>query len=207
MSWRIPLEKAIKQNSKDAASRYVQVATIAHDTQAPSIRTIVFRGFSDSHLAFVTDSRSQKIRDIQRDNRVEVCWYFANTREQFRISGEMYVLPPVSLSDLREKSIEGLKITGERLETIRKEYYERMSPAGRESFAWPCPGSPIEAENWYDTISTQSEEEKNSIGFEHFCVLLMDVKRVDHLQLRGKPQQRRIFELNEGDWKETDVYP
>jgi len=81
---------------------YFQLATNSLNGY-PSNRTIVFRGFlkegeiddqekslsefmSKNPLKFTTDVRSEKVKELHLDNRAQLCWYFHDTKEQFRFS-------------------------------------------------------------------------------------------------------------------------
>ena len=91
--WRSPLSRALHRNRSLPNARYVQLATVRPDG-SPANRTIVFRGFVEEPfcnstplydtLQFVTDRRSEKVIEIEHQVLGEVCWYFPNTREQFR---------------------------------------------------------------------------------------------------------------------------
>jgi hypothetical protein len=81
MDWMAGLKASIN----DESPSFFQLATTGLDG-APRNRTAVFRGFEGSALLLVTRSDSAKVREIRRDGRVEICWYFGGSREQYRIS-------------------------------------------------------------------------------------------------------------------------
>ena len=88
--WRSPLARAIHKNQSLVYARYLQLATVTPEGQ-PANRTIVFRGFlqQTNQLKFITDSRSQKVEEIDKNAWGEACWYFPKTREQFRLKGKL----------------------------------------------------------------------------------------------------------------------
>ncbi|MFM7406931.1 MAG: pyridoxamine 5'-phosphate oxidase family protein, partial [Cuspidothrix sp.] len=83
--WRSLISHALHRNRSLVYSRYVQLATVG-ENGLPANRTIVFRGFLEdtNQLKFITDIRSQKAEQISKQPAAEICWYFPNTREQFR---------------------------------------------------------------------------------------------------------------------------
>jgi PPOX class probable FMN-dependent enzyme len=91
--WRSLITRALHQNRSLVYSRYLQLATV-RENGFPANRTVVFRGFLDdtNQLKFITDIRSEKAEQILKQSAAEVCWYFPNTREQFRISGELILI-------------------------------------------------------------------------------------------------------------------
>ena len=88
--WQSALKEALRKNKRDAHNRYLQLATVREDG-SPANRTVVFRGFTEnsSQLCMVTDLRSEKLAEIALQPMGEACWYFTNTREQFRLRGEL----------------------------------------------------------------------------------------------------------------------
>ncbi|KAJ1549815.1 hypothetical protein HK405_002211, partial [Cladochytrium tenue] len=140
---------------------FLQLATVRPDG-TPSNRTIVFRGFwdpapttgprFDSLLEFVTDARSQKCGDIATTDGgilAEACWYFPATREQFRLSGRLYIVTaptPAAAADATysppppPRLPPGVPAAHAEVERLR--LWRTMSPALRASFAAPPPLSP-----------------------------------------------------------------
>ncbi|KAG2176983.1 hypothetical protein INT43_007637 [Umbelopsis isabellina] len=93
------LAKNIK-DVKDAA--YVQLSTIRLDG-SPANRTVAFRGFAaEDHaeetgwesdlLLFTCDKRTEKMKELQHDSRVEIAWWMSKTGDQFRIRGRMHMI-------------------------------------------------------------------------------------------------------------------
>nr|WP_265264241.1 pyridoxamine 5'-phosphate oxidase family protein [Spirulina subsalsa] len=92
--WRSPLSHALHRNRSQPFSRYLQLATITPDGY-PANRTVVFRGFTPqgNALKIITDSRSEKFQQLHHSPWGEICWYFSQTREQFRLFGSNEALP------------------------------------------------------------------------------------------------------------------
>lgn len=119
---------------------WVQLATVRNGR--PAVRTVVHRGIvNDSWvgqpcLTFVTDARSEKVKQINSNHFAEVAWYFAITREQWRISGSLAIVTATAHVGFSDPSW-----TPEALQNARRAAWLRMSDAGRAQFAWPSPGT------------------------------------------------------------------
>jgi pyridoxamine 5'-phosphate oxidase len=188
--WRSPLARALHRNRSLVYSRYVQLATVRANGQ-PANRTIVFRGFLDdsNQLRFVTDDRSDKTDQIQQNPWGEICWYFPNTREQFRLFGTLQLIDANS--------------TDTSLKTAREKIWQELSSAARLQFAWAHPGKPRNSAD-----SFQPADPDATTPLTNFCLLLLNPTQVDHLELRGNPQNRWIYQLDsEQNWSTTEVNP
>ena len=188
--WRSPLAHALHRNRALPYARYVQLATLRTDGR-PANRTVVFRGFLENtnQLRFVADRRSEKTGQLDVQPWGEICWYFPKTREQFRILGTMRVVS----ADCADEDL--LK--------ARKMLWHDLSDGGRSQFAWASPKQPKAAPleqttpNPLDPLPT-------------FCLLLLEPTQVDHLELRGDPQNRYLYSKEEDqleNWSKTEVNP
>ena len=188
--WRSYLARALQKNRFQPHSRYLQLATVQADGY-PANRTVVFRGFlEDSNkLKIITDTRSEKITQIYHQPRGEICWYFTVTREQFRLAGELTLVDD--------------KHPDSQLQAARYSTWEQISDNAREQFTWAEPGEPKTTRE--NSCAVPIDKIK---PLDNFCLLLLDPVRVDHLQLRGDPQNRCLYVLNNsGVWKSTEVNP
>lgn len=189
--WRSPLSSAIHRNRSKPHSRYFQLATV-NPQGNPANRTVVFRGFlEDEHstIKIITDARSSKIQDIAHKSKSEICWYFTKTREQFRISGNL------RLVTVEEADLE--------LQKARKITWHNLSDSARSQFAWPDPAQPVADESAFDVDPLDP-----NLPLDNFCLLLLIPNQVDHLQLKGNPQQRCIYKLEEDrSWSSDRVNP
>jgi PPOX class probable FMN-dependent enzyme len=189
--WRSPLARALHRNRSQPHSRYLQLATVTPEG-LPANRTVVFRGFwSDTDwLQLVTDSRSEKIAHIQYQPLAEVCWYFTKTREQFRLAGELILITAIC----EDKN----------LQLARQAAWQKLSDSARLQFAWPFPGKPREDGKKVFAPTQPSEREP----LDNFCLLLLDTKKVDWLELRGEPQNRTLYLLQgEQSWLTQQINP
>ncbi len=186
--WRTPLARALHSNRSLVYSRYPQLATV--DSQGrPHNRTIVFRGFSGdtNTLEFITDQRSEKVAQIHQQPWAELCWYFPQTREQFRLAGWVQIIDGSHSSPLAQ--------------TARHHRWQSLSAAGRQQFTWPHPGQPRQGD--LPTAPTAPHAPP-----AHFCLLWLCPQHVDHLELRGNPQNRYSYQKGADQiWIVQEVNP
>ncbi len=187
--WRAPLARALHHNRSQPDRRYLQLATIGRDGY-PANRTVVFRGFLEpgDRLMVVSDTRSTKIEQIAANSAAEACWYFAKTREQFRLQGHLTVVTA-------ETDVAALRNTREQL-------WQNLSDAARQQFTWPSPGQKRQAQRF------TTEPCPLPKPLPHFCLILLEPNRVDHLMLRGEPQNRIIYiHQCQDQWQAQRVNP
>jgi PPOX class probable FMN-dependent enzyme len=191
--WRQPLAHALYRNRSLAYSRYAQLATVRSDGR-PANRTIVFRGFLNdtNQLKFITDDRSDKIEQIVQQPWGELCWYFPKTREQFRLFGELAI-------------VKGNEIDSE-LAAARTAQWQDLSDAARLQFAWPHPSKPRDESTRFDVPAPDATQPP-----DNFCLLLLNPIQVDHLELRGNPQNRyrydRVEASDKTQWLTQEINP
>jgi PPOX class probable FMN-dependent enzyme len=150
---------------------------------------VVFRDFrpDTNCLLFVTDRRSHKVVELTHHAAAEVCWYFANSREQFRIGGA------IALIDANQTTPEAVQ--------LRHQVWAKLSDNARQQFAWPHPGQPrVETGFEPSDLAPQTP-------LETFVVLELTPDWVDHLELRGEPQNRHQYWLVKGTWQQQAVNP
>ncbi|MCC5637570.1 pyridoxamine 5'-phosphate oxidase family protein [Nostoc sp. CHAB 5844] len=187
--WRGAIARALHRNRSLIYARYLQLATVRADHR-PANRTVVFRDFlqDTNQLKFITDTRSDKIDQIKTQPWAEACWYFPNTREQFRISGRL------TLVDSKDSVLQSARLTT----------WQQLSDAARLQFAWPHPGKPRDVAPGAFTPPAPDPVQPVS----NFCLLLLDPMQVDHLELQGEPQNRSIYQLDENqEWCYEEVNP
>jgi pyridoxamine 5'-phosphate oxidase len=188
--WRPSLALALYRNRQAPSSRFVQLATIRRDGR-PANRTVVFRGFlHDTYqLTFVVDRRSAKAEDLTRFPWAEACWYFPVTQEQFRIGGTTTLV--------------GDEEPDPTLREVRLECWRELSDSARLSFAWPAPGEPRNAR-----VPFPTDHPDRTSPLPHFCLLVLEPREVDHLEINGTPQNRWDYRCDEvGRWSAVEVNP
>ncbi len=189
--WRSLLSRALHKNRSLPYARYFQLATVRPDSR-PANRTVVFRGFLEDtdQLKIITDSRSQKADHIDHQSWGEACWYFPNTREQFRFAGQLTLV--------------GADYPDQTLKEARQTTWQDLSDAARLQFAWPHPGEARTEDN--GAFSPPSPDPKQPLS--NFCLILLQPVQVDHLELRGDPQNRSLYyQTSDRDWIKQAVNP
>lgn len=188
--WRQILTGVLHRNRKQPFSRYFQLATVQTDGY-PANRTVVFRGFLNdtSQLKIIVDSRSQKIDQIQHQPFAEACWYFTETREQFRLAGQLTLI--------------GADYNDVELQKSRVSTWQELSDNARVQFAWAHPGKQRATS---EAFAPPLPDAMNPLP--NFCLLLLDPVKVDHLQLRGEPQNRYLYTRDDlGNWSCVEINP
>jgi len=197
--WRSPLARALHLHRSQPQARYFQLATVAPDGK-PRNRTVVFRGFSNQcdRLRIVTDSRSEKIAQLQQQPWGEACWYFAKTREQFRLAGPLLAVTNVTQEATAE-------VPDPELQRERIQVWQALSENARLQFAWPQP----KGDRATDPDAFTPEPPDAEAPPETFALLLLAPQRVDRLALRGNPQDRWLYDLDvaSGQWSERAANP
>ena len=187
-SWKRLIARAVKGGPREA--RYMQLATV-DATGKPHNRTVVFRGFlpGTDRPTFTTDARSQKIDQITKDPRAELCWYFATVRQQFRLSGSLKLVGPQHRYEAYQRA--------------REVVWARLSEGIRRRFAWPHPLRPRSDASEYDV-----DVPGPGRPLANFRLVIMDVSDVDHLNLATDPHQRTLYTRRRGgDWVRHEVNP
>ncbi|MDJ0619293.1 MAG: pyridoxamine 5'-phosphate oxidase family protein [Calothrix sp. MO_192.B10] len=188
--WRSLISRALHRNRSLVYARYLQLATVKQNGR-PANRTVVFRGFwqETNKLKIITDSRSQKFTEIQEQPWGEICWYFPKTREQFRLTGE------ITLVNSNNNNND--------LQNARHSTWQEISDNARIQFAWAHPG---EKRANLEAFSPPLPD--GIVPLDNFCLLLFEPVEVDHLELKGEPQNRWLYTKNElGNWETLEVNP
>jgi pyridoxamine 5'-phosphate oxidase len=189
--WRSLLARALHRNRSLVYARYAQLATVRNDGR-PANRTVVFRGFLEptQQLKFITDRRSEKVGQILAQSWGELCWYFPTSREQFRLSGKLTLVQ----ADCADPE----------LAKARQMQWHDLSDAARGQFDWPDPGK-LRSE----AASFNQPPPDPLQPLPNFCLLLLDPTEVDHLELRGDPQNRCLYRYQPetAEWLVESVNP
>lgn len=209
--WMKPLKAALqhggsqrqKRDRSEAKRKQVQFATVDPETMAPSVRTIVFRGFmplglmlpddgasggnideqESCALMFITDSRAAKVRHLNHPaspSLVECCWWLDEAGVQFRISGRAVLATANSEEPL--------------LRAASMAVWERLQISTKRTFIWQSPGEPIAGAD-AGGIAPGADAEP-TLEEAHFALVVVLPERVDELHLGGK--QRRVMYTLEG---------
>ncbi len=205
-TWRQRLARSLHVNRSQAQSKYFQVASVSKDG-LPKNRTMVFRGFvPDSlNLLSVTDIRSDKVIDwkVSTPKKFEICWYFAGSREQYRVAGHVSLVSSALIHDANPRSPQ--RNTAYFSDKFLREQWQNLSDAAKAQFFWPTPRAPFEAD--IDTnikdVNQRTENDDDVIS-DNFCVVIFTPLTVDYLNLKHSPQLRCLSDF-ENDWLEVVV--
>ena len=177
--WLPQISSYSKKESKFPSSRYVQLSTIGIDS-TPRVRTVVFRGWSDSYkMKIFTDKRSLKFKEIKNNKNVEICWYFLKSRCQFRLRG---------LASM----------------DFGKDYFNswmNLNDEAKSTWGWPNPGT-----KYIDDTNSGQIENNNTDFIDNFILLKIEIFYVDKLILSKPKQFRKRWILNK-DWSEERINP
>ncbi len=188
--WRSPLSRALHRNRSLPYARYFQLATIRPNGR-PANRTVVFRGFfaDTNQIIVVTDDRSEKPEQIEHSPDAEACWYFPNTREQFRIAGSLKLVRATDPDQALQKA--------------RQAAWQALSDSARIQFAWGHPGQPRSEVSAFSPPPPDPDQ-----PLPQFCLVLLEPVQVDHLELRGDPQNRYQYQRDEQNhWTMQEINP
>ena len=125
--WRLAITSSYNKEGKSVSKKWLQFASTSINN-LPRLRTVVFRGWSEYHSILIyTDKRSEKIKDIRNNNKVELLWLFPKSKSQFRFKGEAYEIK----------------------ENIK--FWNNLSEKSKYSWFWPNPGEKLSPKKLFDT--------------------------------------------------------
>jgi pyridoxamine 5'-phosphate oxidase len=173
---------------RDAGFRMTQFASIGPDG-APRLRTVVLRGasFEECTVRFHTDSRSPKIAEISANGSVSLVSYNRASGEQIRIEGQA--------------------IAHHRNDFARTAWQASQGQSRicyRTAFSPGAPLSSVKDADITDAMRTPNDED---IGFEHFCAVVITVRRLDWLDLAASGHRRAVFDWTGDEWRGKWVAP
>ena len=179
--WLSTIISVQNKESKFHSSRWIQLATVGLDN-TPRVRTVVFRGWSDSYeMEILTDKRSMKYFELEANNSVEICWLFSKSKYQFRLRG-------TSRTDLGIDCIN---------------HWEQLDKKNKLMWTWPSPGNPFTNKK-IEQLDLQSVPSKLS----NFILLKIDIFYVDQLILESPIHFRRRWTRNpKHEWNEERINP
>jgi pyridoxamine 5'-phosphate oxidase len=167
-AWRQRLVRSLHVNRSQAQSKYFQVASVSKDG-LPKNRTMVFRGFvpESLNLVSVTDIRTNKVSDWQLNTpkKFEICWYFAGSREQYRIAGHVSLVSKEILKNARKEHAKRESVVFS--ETFLHQQWTNLSRGAQKQFFGPSPRAPFyikaDDDKNYDSDGLAGIKDVNSI--------------------------------------------
>jgi pyridoxamine 5'-phosphate oxidase len=181
--WRPLLKAAQRREGRSPSARWLQLATVGQNGQ-PRVRTLVFRAWTEAHqLELFTDTRSQKIKDLDHQPAVEICWLFTKAREQYRFGGVANV---IKIDNNRE---------------LCQQKWLSLSPSGRAVWGWPSPGEMLNRDATFPEALSDDEPMP-----DHFSVLRIEIDHVERLHLGPHPHQRSRWQRHQ-NWRPEELNP
>ncbi|XP_020531493.1 pyridoxine/pyridoxamine 5'-phosphate oxidase 2 isoform X2 [Amborella trichopoda] len=211
--WKQLLLTALETNAHLKYSSFFQLATVRPNGK-PANRTVVFRGFQEGSdkIQINTDSRSHKIEDIKHCPFGEICWYFTDSWEQFRIEGRIDIIDGLNseLEKLQNYHAKRLKrpshLSLGETRPLREKAWFSSSLKSRLQYLASTPGLPCIDEELYKDCTL----EPSAGPVDAFCLLILEPEQVDYLNLKVNVRLRHTFKQSndgKGQWLQEKVNP
>jgi len=227
----------------------IQVATLDSSCPdgipIPRVRSQIFRSFWSAPdtpalplLVSSTDVRTPKVTQLTTSlGKSEVVWFIEGTRQQFRFTANVYIVPEPQhrLCDYfqqvldkagKESGLASLK-KSEDWEKKRLELFRSMSAQMKAIWSRPTSGTRLEggqktSKTWPEKIDEPDENDADKNGYEaakrlwdkalgNFAMVLIDPIEVDFIDLGVTPNIRTLFKkrILEGgvEWGEEELVP
>ncbi len=181
--WLEKLEQSLVKHQHISSAVFAQLATITLEGR-PANRTVVFRSFEDEKLVFTTRNDAAKVSQILNNPWAELCWYFTESREQYRISGKCEVIDASS----------------HKMQGSRENIWQTLSQPSRQMFSWPASGKFTENLEAYQNPVLERMPEQ-------FVLIVLEPMKIDIVDLRPMPHQRHIYTLTNSTWITQRVNP
>jgi len=186
--------------------RMVMIRGLAGDTNAQGAK--VRPALAGELLRFTTDWRNEKCRELVRDARVEACWWFSKTKEQFRLRGHAHLLREDGWVACEGVSATELPPTLAHAATEEwHAYWTHLLPVvHHRHWAGISPGELLD-EHGGDPI--ESADEIEEAARRNFVVGVLAVTQVDWVQLNEREGNRRekMWRGPNGEWLVKAVRP
>jgi pyridoxamine 5'-phosphate oxidase len=194
--WRQSLARSLHVHRSKPESKFFQAASVVVTQGTNDLtvenRTLVFRGFEEDsdNLLAITDTRTDKYTQWQQTPQSQICWYFAKTREQYRISSTVCLVGP--------KRYDSDDINKD----IRLKVWEGLSEKAHAQFLWPTSKKALGKND------AQFTNNDNNIP-DTFAVVIFKPIYVDYLNLTTAPQTRELHSIinDTGKWVCERVNP
>jgi len=228
--WYTQLTATLEKHKR---SSIYSLSTIEPGTHIPRGRHMVHRQFISPGspgvplLVATTDIRSPKVTQVAPTSgsghltpNAEVAWWISDASEQYRISGLVHIFPhpghELVASFPAERLSMGKAFGWEAYR--RKIFNEKMSPFMRATFCRQTPGSFMEnyaeGDDWVKRLASEEEatdeEEKKRVdeALLNFALVVVEPLSVDLVELGVQPNQRTIWERQDGErWSEKVAIP
>ncbi|MCW8108696.1 pyridoxamine 5'-phosphate oxidase family protein [Alteromonas ponticola] len=180
-SWQDKLIRSLDKTQNDPVSRFFQLATVDRDGR-PNIRTVVCRRFNSNaeSIDIITDLRSEKCRQLESNINASICWYFAATREQYRLGCSAKIF---------HQYIEVTKI---------KHYWDKLPNKNRLHFFGAPPGQRLTSKDVLVVSNTD-------LPPPNFAVIRFRIHAAEYLNVSELPHVRILYKLDNHHWQAKPV--
>jgi pyridoxamine 5'-phosphate oxidase len=182
--WRDRLDAAIRAHGGHPQAPYAQLATVRPDGR-PANRSVVVRGLLDpgGRPLMTTDARSAKLEQLTAFPWAELCWYFPETREQFRLLGRVTTVNSAA-------------------DPTYTRVWSALPEAVQRSFTWPAPGA-----RRTQAPAFHLDDPAPSLPPASFTLVVLDPEEVEHLDLKPHPHERTRYLLGRDGWSVEPLNP
>lgn len=185
--WRMLIE-----GSRDRDDPFHHMVVGTSGDGGAGLRTVILRLADPGSftLFFHTDIRTDKVREIERDNRLSLLFYDPRRKVQVRASATATI---------------------HYQDEVARHRWNASSLSSRRCYLAPLrPGQEVAAMSHNlpeDLLSHNPSRERSEAGFENFCAVACEISDIDWLYLRGEGHMRARFSLAQGEWRKTWVAP
>ena len=175
------ISKQLRLGANDSRHpfRFVNLCTL--DGNQPDSRYVVLREFKeDLALLFYTDSRSEKVAQINKNPNASLLFYHPEERCQVKVSGKANIVTNTEI----------LKEHWNNVQTEAKKGYQSVL-APKTAVSQP-------EEGWAQELEYQSK---------YFSIIKVQAEQIECLQLDGEGHLRISFNKKQEDWHPTWLVP
>jgi pyridoxamine 5'-phosphate oxidase len=183
VNWR---EELLQDIHAELGAKPITATLATVDGDHADARCVIIRQIHiDGTLRIVSDSRSQKNKQLRSNPRATAVLWFPQKRKQFRIAGNVWIV-----------SVENDD------NALRPAAWHELSDSARALFHWPPCGQPCaQADEFPRSIAADTPMPAN------FEVLLLTPVSVETLDLNPHPHLRIRWSQPAGDWISQIVNP
>lgn len=172
----------LKRGVKDRKScfHYTTLCTV-DEKYNPRSRTVIARNFDEEKflINIHSDSRANKIKEIEMNSNVSLNFYDDKKKIQIRIKGS------AKIKKACKRSWDNLSNWSKRCYLTEKKpgtYEDKPSSGFLEKYSQDSPS-----------------DEESKEGINNFCVILIEVKNIEWLYLASQGHRRAIFRIIRGE--------
>ncbi len=163
----------------------------ANEAAAINLYTVVLRDIKldDHQVIFYTDARSEKVGELQQDNRMSALFYDHEHHRQLIVKGKAVI---------------------HQQDEISLAYWTQSGFKGRNSYLAEQPPStpadkPTDGLEYLQGVKFADEDLE---GYQNFAVVILQAEAFEYLQLsRDEGNRRARFSIKAGEWEGSWIIP